>query len=408
MNYAIEFNNELYHHGIKGQKWGERNAEWYPIDAYEAAKDRGSVGSRAARIRLRSDRLATKASKLAIKSTSSFKTKYQREKLDAKSKKLRLKSDKLATKASKLDLKASRLQDKLNGKMTNEEIAKTDAFLYGAANKPASEYDESKDHSTGELWVVSHAMMAVQIALAATTGYISPSAFLSNVATNVASDVKLAKDIVEKSKVRSAEKRRASEETDPKTGLKLKPEPTSIEDDAKRVNVRTVSAARNNNCVLASVAYDLRRRGFDVEAGPSLDGFSRDEIASMYKNLHYQRPDGSKLKPESQRSTQEVIEQRNTAMSRAQVNELKSSILKQGDGARGLLSIGWYQTFSGHCISYEVRNGQVKIVDAQQHKVWDIDDCPYWDSASSDIAFARSDTATPNYETLKTKGYIKG
>lgn len=28
----------IYHHGIKGQKWGVRNAEWYPIDAYKASK----------------------------------------------------------------------------------------------------------------------------------------------------------------------------------------------------------------------------------------------------------------------------------------------------------------------------------------------------------------------------------
>ena len=28
----------LMHHGIKGQKWGVRNAEWYPIDAYNRAK----------------------------------------------------------------------------------------------------------------------------------------------------------------------------------------------------------------------------------------------------------------------------------------------------------------------------------------------------------------------------------
>lgn len=32
------YDNELEHHGIKGQKWGVRNAEWYPIDAYRKAK----------------------------------------------------------------------------------------------------------------------------------------------------------------------------------------------------------------------------------------------------------------------------------------------------------------------------------------------------------------------------------
>ena len=32
------YDDELEHHGIKGQKWGVRNAEWYPIDAYRKAK----------------------------------------------------------------------------------------------------------------------------------------------------------------------------------------------------------------------------------------------------------------------------------------------------------------------------------------------------------------------------------
>ena len=32
------FGDFLEHHGIKGQKWGVRNAEWYPIDAYRKAK----------------------------------------------------------------------------------------------------------------------------------------------------------------------------------------------------------------------------------------------------------------------------------------------------------------------------------------------------------------------------------
>lgn len=32
------YDEYLEHHGIKGQKWGVRNAEWYPIDAYRKAK----------------------------------------------------------------------------------------------------------------------------------------------------------------------------------------------------------------------------------------------------------------------------------------------------------------------------------------------------------------------------------
>lgn len=34
--YSLITNNTLSHHGIKGMSWGNRRAEWYPIDKYEA------------------------------------------------------------------------------------------------------------------------------------------------------------------------------------------------------------------------------------------------------------------------------------------------------------------------------------------------------------------------------------
>ena len=34
--YSLIKNNTLSHHGIKGMSWGNRRAEWYPIDKYEA------------------------------------------------------------------------------------------------------------------------------------------------------------------------------------------------------------------------------------------------------------------------------------------------------------------------------------------------------------------------------------
>lgn len=34
----IDFDDFLSHHGVMGQKWGIRNAEWYPIDAYLRSK----------------------------------------------------------------------------------------------------------------------------------------------------------------------------------------------------------------------------------------------------------------------------------------------------------------------------------------------------------------------------------
>ena len=46
MNYRIITTNELYHHGIKGQKWGVRRAKWYPLDpSQRSAAEKKAVKS---------------------------------------------------------------------------------------------------------------------------------------------------------------------------------------------------------------------------------------------------------------------------------------------------------------------------------------------------------------------------
>lgn len=40
---AAEQQNELYHHGVKNQKWGDRKVPWYPIADYLSAKKRGTT-----------------------------------------------------------------------------------------------------------------------------------------------------------------------------------------------------------------------------------------------------------------------------------------------------------------------------------------------------------------------------
>lgn len=40
---SAEQQNELYHHGVKNQKWGDRKVPWYPIADYLSAKKRGAT-----------------------------------------------------------------------------------------------------------------------------------------------------------------------------------------------------------------------------------------------------------------------------------------------------------------------------------------------------------------------------
>jgi hypothetical protein len=54
----------LIHHGIKGQKWGDRQAEWYPIDEYKAAQNRDLKRDKA--IAKKEDRLSNRQKKKPI------------------------------------------------------------------------------------------------------------------------------------------------------------------------------------------------------------------------------------------------------------------------------------------------------------------------------------------------------
>lgn len=70
-----DYRSYLMHHGIKGQKWGVRNAEWYPIDAWKASKGRGeSIGSSDKKSSKSSDPKAKKSKSKEIDHSKSDKS----------------------------------------------------------------------------------------------------------------------------------------------------------------------------------------------------------------------------------------------------------------------------------------------------------------------------------------------
>lgn len=97
-----EFLEEVIeHHGIKGQKWGVRNAEWYPIEAYNRAKGivKDAVSSdtakKAASVTKDVAKATTKAAKGAVEVTkktgAKAAEKYSEHRTKSKEKKARRK-----------------------------------------------------------------------------------------------------------------------------------------------------------------------------------------------------------------------------------------------------------------------------------------------------------------------------
>lgn len=152
-------------------------------------------------------------------------------------------------------------------------------------------------------------------------------------------------------------KERDKAPVDKKTGLKMKTQELSLKEDIKRVNPGFPYAqGTTRNCVLCSTALELRRRGFDVAAAKTDEGFKRDQWAKIFP--------GAKIKDISSKDSFGITSYEKM------IKKAKEEICKQPNGARGTILVTWKGTLSGHSVGYEVENGKLKIIDAQDGRIY--------------------------------------
>ena len=113
-----------------------------------------------------------------------------------------------------------------------------------------------------------------------------------------------------------------------------------------------------NNCISCALAYDMRRRGYDVESAP-IDTTSATN-GSLPVQLGFYK--GEKLE------TFEVPKDPDVA-----AKQFSNRILKYGDGSRGMLRIRW-KNGDGHAAIWEVDDGSVVIRDPQNNTMVDLSD----------------------------------
>ena len=113
-----------------------------------------------------------------------------------------------------------------------------------------------------------------------------------------------------------------------------------------------------NNCISCALAYDLRRRGYDVESAP-IDTTGANN-GSLPVQLGFYK--GEKLE------TFEVPKDPDAAM-----KQFVNQILKYGDGSRGMLRIRW-KNGDGHAAVWEVDNGSVIVRDPQNNTFVELSD----------------------------------
>ena len=179
--------------------------------------------------------------------------------------------------------------------------------------------------------------------------------------------------------------------TTPKSFSELKKidKEQSNDDHQKTINPdfdRTIYD-RAMNCTFCSSAYDLRKRGYDVEANPisMCEAYTIDDIRSWYKNAKVV-------------SQQDVVLETDPNKAASDAKRLEVSLKKNGEGSRGHLILYWPDG-GGHDVIWEVENNEVVIRDCQSGEV---NNTMSILEPAIDYEYIRTDNLEPTEEILRT------
>lgn len=152
----------------------------------------------------------------------------------------------------------------------------------------------------------------------------------------------------------------------------------TVEDAVAKTNPRySEDQTYRMNCVHCVNAYELRRRGYDVEAAPLPDSLvsnggrdSKDYLARLIDPATGNPPEYARFKNQT---------------------ALKTEIANAGPGARYMITVGWKRG-GGHAFVAENVDGKVRFLDPQSGEA----DVNYFAKAKAGALFAyRMDTLDP-------------
>lgn len=179
----------------------------------------------------------------------------------------------------------------------------------------------------------------------------------------------------------------------PLPDLPLKTKATTLDEDMAAVNpmYNTNNIAHyNENCGACTIAYDLRRRGYDVAAVDEdmyhRSGGTLNDLLNCYDN--------AKLIDQSYIARKYNISKDSLSghPTKELVSCMEKEMLSEGEGARGNFLTVW-SLGGGHSISWEVENGEIVYRDCQTNEKVELDK---WLGLSDEFYYFRTDNLTPN------------
>ena len=174
-----------------------------------------------------------------------------------------------------------------------------------------------------------------------------------------------------------AEKNRTKNlKTDEETGLKLK-DPSkqwTPEEDMNAVNPEystgKYNVAARHNCVLCSLTFDLRRRGYDVTANRAETGWQTEDLEHWYPGFKTKDTSLYSKIPKDIKEYYDNLkhEPKSYADRSAYADKAVRDLSREKTGTRGVVLVRWAGGQGGHAMSYEVHKDGPHIYDAQVRK----------------------------------------
>lgn len=141
---------------------------------------------------------------------------------------------------------------------------------------------------------------------------------------------------------------------------KIPKDAQSIKTDLKVVNPSSGSG-RVNNCAYCVAAFEMRQRGYDVEARRKSEGTLAEKYKDWFDGVEFKT---SGIKREAGESRKDWVTKN--------YNNLCENLEKYGKNARGYIGFNWEKAKAGHTLSWmNDSNGKVTFYDAQSGKVND-------------------------------------
>lgn len=328
---------ELYHHGILGMKWGRKNGPPYPLGAQDHSASEKKAGWR----------------KSLDKSDSGSQNKGKKSNNSDKQKK--------ATKSDS-DSQNEKKHGLSDGQKKAIKIGATVALTALAAWGTYQLYQSGK---------LDPYIDAGKNKIEELLGKKSGSSEFGQ---------QPVEDLIDRT---SAQSNTAT------GGFKMKNTSSSIAQDLKAVNPNYFEGREwQYNCGNSSIAYEMRRRGFDVKALGNNNGMRTEQIMQYFTNQN----SDSIVKVEGD------LKGRSASAVRG---EVKSTLLKTyPKGSRGMVQ--YMHSRGGHFFNWEItENGKVLFTDAQSGETRATVFNAFDKSSQKDIKCMRLDNLGLNMDHLK-------